>query len=243
MLSIEQGLKPQVFHQHQDLLLSTVQQDFSSVIDRLKASAGDSATPLNSVHLATTTEIPAASGLFLGVTDTSTASLPSDLLTIQLTRKTPEELPDPAVASANHLFFRIPRSKKGEMQFVTCVLPACIDAATKVFQTNAPRIAVVDDDGKDVSVGVMIALSWILLDNDGTVRHGSAPTGELLHSEDAHARACVPPRTDTWILPAATKTDTRTRLQWILDKRPGANPSRSTLQRVNEFLMSPRRVA
>lgn len=43
------------------------------------------------------------------------------------------------------------------------------------------------------------------------------------------------------VLVAATKADTRTRLQWILDKRPGANPSRSTLQRVNEFLMSPRR--
>lgn len=166
-----------MFHQNQELLLSTLQQDFAGVVDRLKASAGDIATPLNSTQLATLTEVPEGSGLFLGVANSTP---PTGSLTMQLTRKTQEELPDPPIASANHLFFRIPRSKKGEIQLVTSVLPACAEAATKTFASNAPRICVVDDDGKDVSVGVMIALSWILLDDDGHVRRGPAPTGELL---------------------------------------------------------------
>ncbi|KAJ9095943.1 hypothetical protein QFC21_005305 [Naganishia friedmannii] len=147
-------------------------QDFSGVVNQLKVSAGDTATPLNSAHLATLTEVPEASNLFLGVTNSSPLT---GSLTIQLTRQTQQELADPPSASTNHLFFRIPKSKKGEIQFVTDVLPACVEAATKAFSSSAPRIAVVDDDGKDVSVGVMIALSWILLGNDGCIRQGPAP--------------------------------------------------------------------
>lgn len=37
----------------------------------------------------------------------------------------------------------------------------------------------------------------------------------------------------------ATKESVRMRLQWALESRPGANPSRTTLKRVHEFLMSP----
>lgn len=38
-----------------------------------------------------------------------------------------------------------------------------------------------------------------------------------------------------------TKDRIRTRLQWILEEFPTVNPSRSVLNRVNEFLISKRR--
>ncbi|KAL7277741.1 hypothetical protein ACG7TL_008680 [Trametes sanguinea] len=47
--------------------------------------------------------------------------------------------------------------------------------------------------------------------------------GKLLLENDAHAN----------------KTSIKTRLQWIISSRPEANPSRVTLKRVNEFLLSP----
>jgi tRNA A64-2'-O-ribosylphosphate transferase len=34
------------------------------------------------------------------------------------------------------------------------------------------------------------------------------------------------------------KDSIRTRLEWIIASRPAANPSRTTLKRVNEFLLS-----
>lgn len=79
----------------------------------------------------------------------------------------------------HHLFHRIPRSKKGEIYYLNTVLPAFAEAAsTAMNQGN--EVLVIDDDGKDVSVGVMIVLSWILIDDDGRRRSGPAPTGETL---------------------------------------------------------------
>ena len=44
--------------------------------------------------------------------------------------------------------------------------------------------------------------------------------------------------TDPVTFQAVTKDSIRKRLQWVLECRPGANPSRTTLKRVNEFLLS-----
>ena len=38
------------------------------------------------------------------------------------------------------------------------------------------------------------------------------------------------------------KKSLRTRLEWIIASRLGADPARATLKRVNEFLIAPRRV-
>jgi tRNA A64-2'-O-ribosylphosphate transferase len=225
-------LKPNVFHQHRDRLLSTPKQDLPSVIEEVKASSAKDTAKLNSSHLASTTEIPANSGLILGVTLALKELEPSkERMVLQLTRLSAEEMPDPA-SSDDHLFFRIPKSKKGETYYFGTVLPAGAEAASKA-RSEGKEVLVVDDDGKDVSVGVMVALSWIFIDDQGSRRSGPVPTGEQTRFSRYHCLMI-------WMY-IATKSDTRTRLQWILDKRPGANPSRSTLQRVNEFLMSPRR--
>jgi tRNA A64-2'-O-ribosylphosphate transferase len=209
--------------------LSTSKQDLPEVIERLKASAPGNEVKLNSTHLAAVTEVTPGSGLFLGVA--SGVEPMTGWLVLQLSRRTTEEMPDPSTCE-DRLFYRIPRSKKGELYYVSTVLPACAEAATKAM-AEGKQVVVVDDDGKDVAVGIMVALSWLLVDDDGNKRQGPAPTGE--------PRLKLAGEESTDLFATATKADTRTRLQWILDKRPGANPSRSTLQRVNEFLMSPPR--
>jgi hypothetical protein len=97
-------------------------------------------------------------------------------LILQLTRKTAEELADPP-SREHHLFYRIPRSKKGELHLLNTVLPACAEAAAKAVE-EGKQVVLVDDDGKDVAVGAMIALSWLLVDDDGNRRKGPAPMGE-----------------------------------------------------------------
>jgi hypothetical protein len=169
-------LKPNVFHQHRDRLLSTPKQDLPHVIEQVKASSAKDTAKLNSSHLAHTTEIPPNSGLFLGVTSALKELEQSDRrMVLQLTRSTAEEMPDPT--SDNHLFFRIPKSKKGETYYLGTVLPACAEAAGKA-RSEGKEVLVVDDDGKDVSVGVMVTLSWIFIDDQGNRRSGPVPTGE-----------------------------------------------------------------
>ena len=98
-------------------------------------------------------------------------------LILQLTRLTQEELVDPTQTDS-YLFQRIPKSKKGEIYYLNTVLPAFAEAAsTAMDQGN--DVLVIDDDGKDVSVGVMVVLSWIFVDDDGKRRSGPPPTGEL----------------------------------------------------------------
>lgn len=172
-----QGLKPKVFHQNRERLLSTPKQDLPEVIAEVKASSAQNTTTPNSSHLSATTEIPPNSGLLLGVTSAKDVLDSSKKrLVLQLSRSTVEELSSPA-QNADHLFYRIPKSKKGEMYYVNTVLPACADAACSAIG-EGNEVLVIDDDGKDVSVGVMVALSWLVIDDDGNRRSGPAPTGK-----------------------------------------------------------------
>lgn len=170
-----QGLKAAVFHRYRETLLSTPKQDLPEAIARIKVSATGDKVRLNSTHLAALTEVTPGSGLFLGVA--SGIEPEKGRLLIQLSRRTTEEMPDPPTCE-DRLFYRIPKSKKGELYLASTVLPACAEAAIKAAQEDK-QVVVVDDDGKDVAVGVMVALSWLLVDDDGNKRKGPAPTGEF----------------------------------------------------------------
>jgi hypothetical protein len=169
-------LKPAVFHRYREELLSTPKQDLPEVVERLKAAAAGDGVKLNSTHLAALTEVTPGSELFLGVA--SGVEPEEGRLVLQLSRRTAEETPDPP-ARQGRLFFRIPKSKKGELYYASTVLPACAEAAIKASAVGK-QVVVVDDDGKDVAVGMMVALSWLLVDDDGKRRTGPAPTGRLI---------------------------------------------------------------
>ncbi|OMP89270.1 tRNA A64-2'-O-ribosylphosphate transferase [Diplodia seriata] len=82
-----------------------------------------------------------------------------------------------------------------------------LDAATK--------LAICCQTGKDLSVGVALAVLCLYTDDEGR------PT----------------PTTPT---PTITKPFIRQRLSWIMTAHPTASPSRATLQSINAFLFSPR---
>ncbi|KAL6700948.1 tRNA A64-2'-O-ribosylphosphate transferase [Trichoderma pleuroticola] len=83
------------------------------------------------------------------------------------------------------------------------------DAASNA---ELPQIIVACDSGRDLSVGVALALSCYLFDDEGRFR---VPDDKV----------------------AFTKTLVKMRLGAIMTVYPEANPSRSTLQSVNSFLM------
>ncbi|KAL6875421.1 tRNA A64-2'-O-ribosylphosphate transferase [Trichoderma longibrachiatum] len=86
------------------------------------------------------------------------------------------------------------------------------DGKQQQQQQKPPQIVVACDSGKDLSVGVALALSCYLFDDKGRVR---VPDGSV----------------------SFTKTLVKMRLGAVMTAYPEANPSRSTLQSVNSFLM------
>ncbi|KAF7289305.1 Initiator tRNA phosphoribosyl transferase [Mycena indigotica] len=93
------------------------------------------------------------------------------------------------------------------------VLPSLLPRSTS-FATHhlrlGRRVCFVCDDGRDVSVGLALVTLGLLFDDAGKLASDNT----------------------------VTKAALRTRLEWIVASRPEANPSRATLKRVNEFLMS-----
>ncbi|KAE8451790.1 hypothetical protein EG329_002630 [Mollisiaceae sp. DMI_Dod_QoI] len=78
---------------------------------------------------------------------------------------------------------------------------------------NPHRIVVACESGKDLAIGVALAILCLCFDDQGKVLEGPGQRSTI------------------------DKSFIRTRLGWISTSMPDANPSRATLQSVNSFLM------
>ncbi|GJJ08429.1 hypothetical protein Clacol_002645 [Clathrus columnatus] len=109
-------------------------------------------------------------------------------------------------------------SKKGQIQFLNELLPRALVYLKNCLNTGE-NVVILCRDGKDLSIGIALTALTLYFDKDGNfIRQGQA-------NEEP------------------TKQIVQRRLQWILADDPYANPSRNTLKRVNEYLMSqPRRL-
>ncbi|KAH7907350.1 initiator tRNA phosphoribosyl transferase-domain-containing protein, partial [Hygrophoropsis aurantiaca] len=113
------------------------------------------------------------------------------------------------------LHLELPGGKKGQLHFLHAVLPR--SAPFVRAQLAAGRaVHITCASGADASVGVALAVLAMYFDGRGRFVGGGAGAGA-----------------------GADKQTINTRLQWIIASRPQANPSRTTLKRVNEFLLSP----
>ncbi|KAH9855925.1 initiator tRNA phosphoribosyl transferase [Lenzites betulinus] len=115
------------------------------------------------------------------------------------------------------LRLKMAEGKKDQLHFLQSVLPESTQYIAQRLSVG-DAICVCCDTGKDASVGVALAALQLFFNDQGDILVGkeSSPTPEN-----------------------ASKQSIKTRLQWIISSRPQANPSRVTLRRVNEFLLSP----
>lgn len=112
-------------------------------------------------------------------------------------------------------------------------LPAAVDAVTEALLTNARskaprRILVCCENGCDVSGALAVAILAACYDEHRSLVGGGLPDAEAHERLTAHRRTL-------------SKDTTRRRLQWLVSAVQTASPSRSHLQRVNEYLMGPQR--
>lgn len=161
-----------------------------------------------------------------------------------------------------HLF--LDSGKKGQHTFLHSVLPQSLDFISYHLAPKRPQqgeeeeegsqvdrgrnICIACESGKDASVGVAVAALQILFDEEGRYRgdesDGRFGTGESMSSAFVMGwdRISILTVDFSFVFlreTAATKQSIRRRLEWIIASRPQANPSRTTLKRVNDFLLSP----
>ncbi|KAI1103539.1 initiator tRNA phosphoribosyl transferase [Jackrogersella minutella] len=209
------GLTPPVFWPHVDVLLSTPEPALSDLVRSLVSD--------QTLHINPSTPKKIASCLFVGCLPLANSSSPSTC-TIAVYPKTT----DPSSWVKTPLLMEVGVGKhKLASRNLRLALPDISDFVRHFLEqttdhspseepdadSSAPRkILIACENGKDISIGVALALLCQHGDSEGNFSPRSPSTGH-------------------------TKSDIRVKLSRIMTSFPEANPSRATLQSVNSFLM------
>ena len=140
---------------------------------------------------------------------------------------------DEPVFKSRKIYIPVVAGKRGQSHFLQTILPTATDFIRDSL-AEGKHICIVCESGKDSSVGVALAALQLFFQDDGHLAPMD-PDSALIQGAfyfDLPAISCL-------ICIVADKKSIRTRLEWIIASRPQANPSRATLKRVNEFLLSP----
>ncbi|KAH7152115.1 tRNA A64-2'-O-ribosylphosphate transferase [Dactylonectria estremocensis] len=202
------GLTPTVFWEHLEQLLVASEADLPDLITQLVSEHDADKKDHDGPRKELTPHISVCP---LPLTmDSTTPTQCRIALTPEVTSK------ESWIKSPTYLQVGLGKSKLASRNMRTSLPDICAFAAKFLAQAsdeNSPRqIVIACESGKDLSVGTALAISCYLFDDNDNFRQ---------------------PGTDT----SFTKTLVKSRLGSIMTAYPEANPSRSTLQSVNSFLM------
>ena len=210
------GLTPPVFWANKDLLLRTPKGELPETIARLVAEA-EAAKLVNA---------GGKGKQFDAISPTKTmrvlpmADLPKqeeeDIYVVLSPATTKEETWLPESPSARILTCGVGTGKLGSRALRTA-MPIIVAFIKEHNLKGTTRITISCPGGKDLSVGCALALLCLLYDESGTL---------------------LPPSETN--MKGIDKLFIKKRLTWVSNWNPEANPSRSTLQSVNAFLMERR---
>ncbi|OTA77935.1 hypothetical protein M434DRAFT_87553 [Hypoxylon sp. CO27-5] len=208
------GLTPPIFWRHADALLSTPEPELSGLVRSLVSQQSADTDTLSPRQI--------APYLFVGSLPLTTPSSPSTC-TVAIYSKTTD--PDTWVKSPLLMEVGVGKHKLASRNlrlalpnindFVQRFMERTHDSTSEDPEMNSSeprRILIACETGKDISVGVALALLCQNFDSDGNFNPHPRSSGH-------------------------TKNDIRVKLSRIMTSFPEANPSRATLQSVNSFLM------
>lgn len=203
------GLTAEIWWRHADELLGTAEADLPGLIEELVAKAGVDGGGGHSARRLTDVLYVSA----LRVEEQSSRSY-----LVKLVPETMEK--ETWVKSKTEIQVGIGKSKAAGRN-LRHALPTICESVKKFLDSTVvdseeepkPRVIVACETGKDLAVGVALALDCWCFDDNGSLR-----------SKDED-------------VVSFTKTSIRVRLGRIMTAMPEANPSRTTLQSVNSFLM------
>lgn len=209
------GLTPAAFWSHTELLLSTPESQLPETIARLTLTMAQAKTLSHGA-----TVIPPTQTLFLcTLKDLATMQTDTNTITIALL-PTLTDVSQWQTPSETKLEIGLGPHKIGSRELRTA-LPMITSFVfghlfTERESSDVPKVVVACDNGRDHSVGVLLALSCLYFDTDGSI---AAPV-----VSDAGR--------------TIDKLFIRRRLGWITGAVSTANPSGATLTSVNSYLMA-----
>ncbi|KAI8714582.1 hypothetical protein NCS52_01178400 [Fusarium sp. LHS14.1] len=196
------GLTAPLFWENMDILLGTPEAELPDLITRLvNEHAAGKKDEGNRVQL--TPRISVCALPLAAPTDPAECRI---ALTQDITPK------DSWVQSKSYMKAGLGKSKAASRNLRPGLPDICTFASNYLAGSDQGRIVIACDSGKDLSIGVALAIYCYLFDDEGNLRIPGADV-------------------------SFTKTLIKSRLGFIMTTYPAANPSRSTLQSVNSFLM------
>lgn len=199
-----QGLTPPVFWKHKDLLMSTSEEDAPNVITKLLSEEKNNG--------ATASLIKPTSQLYISSSDDTELAGFDIVVSCTSEPIPPSALKDGGVK--HHLHLKCQIGKLGSRDLRT-QLPQLIPffSSIQAASTRAKTL-VCCPTGKDLSVGVALAILCLYTAEDGAVDTSSPKQAKEMG-----------------------KAFIKQRLSWITTSNPALNPSRATLQSVNAMLL------
>ncbi|CAD0109980.1 unnamed protein product [Aureobasidium uvarum] len=203
-----QGLTAPLFWQNIETLLSTPEDMIEEVIVGLVAQVdGNKGAQL--------TGIGPGKRVAIGTIDAAeTDALETDIV-ITVSPKESEVLR--SKLKTRYLHLTLADGKVGSRQLRHSLPNLIASVKAQLSASPIPRIVVADVNGKDQGVGVALAILCLFITDDGNVLRPGEEVKE-------------PPN-------GLNKQTIKQKLSWISVAKPDANPSRTTLQSVNAFLL------
>jgi tRNA A64-2'-O-ribosylphosphate transferase len=196
------GLTAPLFWENMDILLETPEAELPDLITRLvsehSASKKDEGNRVQLTPRISVCALPLAAP-----TDPTECRI---ALAQDITPK------DSWVQSKSYMKAGLGKSKAASRNLRPGLPDICTFASNYLAESDQGRIVIACESGKDLSIGVALAIYCYLFDDEGNLRIPGADV-------------------------SFTKTLIKSRLGFIMTTYPAANPSRSTLQSVNSFLM------
>ena len=228
------GLTPTVFWKHKDQLLNTIEEDMPALIQHLIRDCHDIGDD-DAVRLG-------SSSLYIDNIKSASNSELYDGIIVCGNASPSKPGPKPEDARENGtrtLHFLCSDGKLGS-RALRSQLPLLLPFVRSLtVGEKPPKILMACSTGKDLSVGVALAVLCLFFDDDCMLipftseYHLTISPGCLVHSLTKAWADVFRAETSK----AIDKSIIRRRLAYITMAKPDANPSRSTLQSVNSFLM------
>lgn len=196
------GLSAQTFWKHQDVLVQAPEDELESLIETLIQQDKD-----ESRDQVTAVGISPTSQLFIGTGYVGRTHEYDLIINCEVGEPDSSPAGGPAIIDLN-----CRPGKMGSKDLRDNLPVAATAISAQLRKDGSSRILVTCETGRDLSVGVIVAVLCVEYNDQGEL------------SRDSVSRVM-------------DKSLVKQRLAWITISKPDANPSRATLQAVNSFLM------
>lgn len=202
-----QGLTAPLFWQHSETLLSTPEDMIEEVIAVIVAQGKVSKG-------SQLTAIGPGQRVAIGMIDAAETGAQETDIVITVSPKENETLR--SKMKSRYLHLTLADGKVGSRNLRHSLPSLIASIKTRISASPTSRLVVTDANGKDQGVGVALAILCLFITDDGNIK----PVDEVKE----------PPN-------GLNKQIIKQKLSWISVAKPDANPSRTTLQSVNAFLL------